>query len=82
MTGRRVCANCCYKCDHHIAFSGIWSCDYITPEQRREQARKRSQERFDAEVIKASEAFKQRRREKAREKAIKAAKASKARHKY
>lgn len=76
-TGERVCANCCYRCEHRVAWSGIWRCGYITAEERRERARMRSQERFTSESARISAAYMKRRKEQARERAIKAAKARK-----
>ena len=76
-TGRRVCDECCYRCEHRVSWSGIWRCSYITEEERREQARQRAQERFASESMKISEAYMKRKREQARERAVKAAKARK-----
>ena len=75
MTGRRVCDHCCYKCEHRVSWSGLWKCEYTTPEDRREAARQRAQQRFEDENRRISEAFNKRRKEQARERAIKAAKA-------
>lgn len=75
MTGRRVCDHCCYKCEHHASWSGLWKCEYTTPEDRREAARQRAQQRFEDENRRISEAFNKRRKEQARERAIKAVKA-------
>ena len=74
-TGRRVCDICCLRCEHHIRFSGIWSCSYESEEMRRERRRKRMQERFEEENARISRAYHQRRREEARQWAIKQAKA-------
>ena len=76
-TGRRVCDECCYRCEHRVSWSGIWRCSYIAEEERREQARQRAQERFASESMKISEAYMKRKREQARERAVKAAKARK-----
>lgn len=75
MTGRRVCDACCYRCEHRVSWSGIWRCGYITAEERREQARQRARDRFASESAKISEAYMKRKREQARERAVKAAKA-------
>ena len=72
--GRRVCAECCYRCEHHVAFSGTWHCSYITEKEKREIRLRRAQERFDTENAKISAAFHKERKEKAREWAIKKAK--------
>jgi len=76
-TGKRVCDACCYRCEHRVSWSGIWRCSYITEEERREQARQRAQERFASENARISEAYMKRKRELARERAVKAAKARK-----
>ena len=76
-TGERVCAECCHRCEHRVSWSGIWRCGYITAEERREQIRKRSQDRFASENAKISAAYMKRKKERAREYAIKAAKARK-----
>lgn len=73
-TGRKVCAECCYRCDLHVSWSGIWRCSYISQEEKRAEARRKAQERFDAESRRISEAFYERRREEARKRASKAAK--------
>jgi hypothetical protein len=75
MTGRRVCDHCCYKCEHRASWSGLWKCEYTTPEDRKEAARKRAQQRFDDENLKISRAFYKRKKEEAKQRAIKAAKA-------
>lgn len=74
-TRRRVCAECCRKCEHHIKWSGIWRCNYVTLEDRREQARQRAQERFNEENAKISAAYNREKKERARQKAIQAARA-------
>jgi hypothetical protein len=76
-TYRRVCANCCYKCEHHVSWSGIWRCGYTPPEQKRDDVQRRIRERFEEEERKASEAFNKKRREEAKLRAIKRAKAAK-----
>ena len=80
-TGKRVCDACCFRCEHHIKFSGIWSCNFITPEKRREEVRKRAQQRFDDENKRISDAFLKRRREMARRRATKSARAGAKRNK-
>lgn len=74
-TGRKVCAECCYRCEHHVNWSGTWQCSYIFPEKKRAEARRRAQERFEEENRRISAAFYRRRKEEARKRAIKAAKA-------
>lgn len=74
-TGRRVCDACCYKCEHRVSWSGIWRCGYITPEQKKIEARRRAQARFDAESAKISQAYSTRRREQARQRAARSARA-------
>lgn len=64
-TGRRVCDICCYKCEYHTSWSGLWKCEFKTPEQKREEAIKRIREREHEEVVKATEAYRRRRREQA-----------------
>lgn len=78
-TGRRVCDICCWRCEYHTAWSGIWRCAYRTEEIRMQEARQRAQDRFNTENEKISEAFYKRRREEAKRRAIKAAKARKKR---
>lgn len=75
MTGGRVCADCCYRCEHHVSWSGIWRCGYRSPEERKAEARKKAQQRFEEENAKISEAFKARKKEEARQWAIKQARA-------
>lgn len=72
-----MCATCCYRCEHHVSFSGIWSCGFVTPEQKKADVQRRIQNRFDEENRKISEAYMKRRREEAKKRAIKAAKARK-----
>lgn len=74
-TGARVCAECCWKCQDHVSWSGIWDCSFITDEQKKALARKRSQERFDKENREISAAYHKHRKEEAKKRAIKAAKA-------
>ena len=76
-TGRRVCADCCYNCEHHRSWSGLWECMFVDPETRRSAALERSRARFDAEVAKISREHIRRRKAEARKRAIKAAKAKK-----
>lgn len=73
--GGPVCSGCCRKCEHRREFSGMYKCTYKTPEQRREEALKRSKDRMTAENIKITKAFMMERREAARKNAIKKAKA-------
>lgn len=70
-TGSRVCDECCFRCEHHITFSGVWDCNYITPEEKRKQALKRAQDRFDAENRRVSELVRAKWREEAKKRAIK-----------
>lgn len=72
-TGRRVCAECCRQCEHHVSWSGIWRCRYITPDEKRTEARRRIQARFDAESMKISQEYRRKKREQAKQRAIKAA---------
>ena len=74
-TGRRVCDECCYRCEYHISCSGIWKCKYVTPEEKRDDVQRRIRERFEEEERKISEAYKKRRKEEARQRAIKQARA-------
>ena len=74
-TNNRVCAECCRLCEYHRSWSGIWKCCYITQEQRNAEARKRAQERFDAESMKISLAYREKKREQARQRAIRSARA-------
>lgn len=70
-TGRRVCDLCCFKCESHSSFSGIWDCSYITPEERRQATLKRIRDREHAENLRITEEFIRRRREEAKKRAIK-----------
>lgn len=72
-TRRRVCLDCCIKCEYHVRWYGLWRCSYITQEELRNAAAKRSKERFDAEVAKINTAYRKERREAAKRRAIKAA---------
>lgn len=69
--GGRVCDICCYECEHHIGPTGSWRCNYITPEEKRSQARKRAQDRFDAENRRVSALVRAQWREEAKKRAIK-----------
>ena len=73
MTGERVCAECCRLCEHHISWSGIWRCDYVTQEERMARARKRAADTLHAENLRISRAHYDRRREFLRQRAIKEA---------
>lgn len=75
MRGGRVCAECCRLCEYHTSWSGIWKCTYKTPETVREQAVQARQNEFEAEVAKISEAYRKRKKEEARLRAIKDARA-------
>ena len=77
MTGRRVCDRCCYECEHHISWSGIWRCGYITPQDRHEDIQRRIRDKFEEENIRISKAYHRKRKEEARKRAIKNAKARK-----
>lgn len=72
-TGRRVCDCCCYECEYHVGWSGIWSCNYITTEEKRQQSLRRSRARFDEENRRVSKAVRSKWREEARTRAIKEA---------
>ena len=74
-TGSRVCAQCCYECEHKVSWSGLWKCTYMTEEDRKAEIKAQIQERFDAESKKISDAYHAERKRKAREYAIKQAKA-------
>lgn len=73
--GNPVCGHCCSKCQYKETFSGLYRCGYKTPEQRRIEAHKRARERFEAENRQISSAVRAAWKEKARERAIKKAKA-------
>ena len=74
-TGKRVCDACCYRCEHRVSWSGIWRCGYITPEQRKADAAARAQARFDAENARISAMYHRNRREQARQRAARSARA-------
>ena len=61
-TGERVCAECCYRCEYRVSWSGLWKCDFVTPERKREEALERIRERERREITKASEAYYRQRR--------------------
>jgi len=71
--GGRVCDVCCYECEHHIGPTGSWNCGFITPEEKRKQARRRAQVRFDEENRQVSKAVRAKWHREARERAIKEA---------
>lgn len=73
--GGPVCSGCCMACIDSREFTGLYKCTYKTPEQRREEALKRSKDRTTAENIEITKAFMRERRETARKNAIKKAKA-------
>ena len=73
-TGKRVCAACCYKCEYHKSWSGLWKCEYIPPEDRYIQALARARARFEDESRRISQAYTKKKKEEARQRAIKAAK--------
>lgn len=76
-TGCKVCDMCCYKCEHHRSWSGLWECTYKSADKRHEEARKRAQSRFNSECAEVTQIYRERRREYARKRAIKAARAKK-----
>ena len=76
-TGRRVCAMCCYKCENHVIWSGVWKCSFVTEEDRKAEIRARIQQRLNAEEKRISDIYLARKKQKAREYAIKQAKARK-----
>lgn len=73
--GVPICGHCCHKCDYKKEFSGLYSCSYKTPDQRRREAHRKATERFNQENMRVAEAYKKKRKEKARAYAIKRAKA-------
>lgn len=74
LTGKRVCATCCFRCEHHYKWSGLWKCEYITEEDRKTERLKRAEARFEEENRRISEAFHKKRKEERRQWAIKQAK--------
>lgn len=70
-TGSRVCDICCFECEHHVGWSGIWSCNYITDGEKKENALRRARDRFDKENQKVSDAYIRRRKAEAKKRAIK-----------
>ena len=72
-TGSRVCDRCCFECEHHVGWSGIWSCNYISQSDKKEAAMKRARDRFNEENKRISSAYMKRRKEEARKRAIKSA---------
>lgn len=76
-TGRRVCDICCYECEYNFKYSGLWQCAYQSEEARKVTVKERIQQRFEDENRKVSQAFYARRKEEARQWAIRKAKAAK-----
>lgn len=75
-TGQRVCAQCCRKCEHHVSWSGIWFCRFKEAEDKQREIRRRIQARFEEESLKISQDYYRRKREEAKLRAIKRAKAN------
>ena len=73
--GNPVCGRCCHKCEHKNHAST--RCTYKSPERIRYEAHKKAEERFNAENRRVTEIYLERRREAARQYAIKKAKAEK-----
>lgn len=72
----RVCDECCYHCENHKATCpGTWMCTYKTYEQRMDDARKRIRDRENQEIARISKEYHRQRKEKARQWAIKRARA-------
>ena len=76
-TGRRVCDICCFECEHNFKSSGLWRCAYESEEDRRKAVKQRIQQRLEDENLKASQAYHAKRKEEARQWAIRKAKATK-----
>ncbi len=70
-TGSRVCDRCCYECEYRISWSGIWSCNHITQDEKNEAAMKRARDRFNEENRRVSRAIRNKWREDAKMRAIK-----------
>ena len=66
---------CCYRCEHHLTWSGIWQCSYITPEQKREETLRRIRDREQIEITKSAAEYKRQKQKYAIERAKKAARA-------
>ena len=75
MIGRKVCDICCWKCKHHRAWSGIWHCSYRSEDARKKAALNAKRNEFDTEVLRISDAYRRRKKEEARQQAIKDARA-------
>lgn len=80
--GRRVCDICCWKCADHISWSGIWKCGYRSPEEKRAAAVSARKAEEAEEIRKISKAYQARRREEAKLRAIKSARAKAKRKSY
>lgn len=76
-TGKRVCDICCLNCSYHVRWSGIWRCAYVSEAKKREEVKRRIRNSFEEENRRVSEAYYRKKREEARKRAIKAAKAKK-----
>ena len=72
-TGERVCDVCCWHCEYHRAWSGIWRCDFVTYEERMARARKRSADTLHSENLRITRAHEAKRRDFLRQRAIKEA---------
>ena len=70
---------CCCSCEYRQGMSGMKTCTFKDPMQRRAEAVKRIKERANEENVKATNAFIERRKEAARKAAIKRAKQKKRR---
>lgn len=76
-TGGDVCGRCCMECPDHIAWSGIWKCNFITPERRRAAAVKKAKAAEHDEILRISKAYHKERKARVREWYIKQAQARK-----
>ena len=71
--------NCCSVCEYRKGMSGIKTCTFKDPLQKRAEAMKRIRDREQEESLKISKAYTARRKEEARQRAIKKAKQEKKR---
>ena len=72
--GGPVCLHCCWNCEHLFKFSGLNTCKYKTPAQRRREAAKRNEQAYLAELHRINEKIEAKRKKRAQEYAIKMAK--------
>jgi len=69
--GGPVCTNCCMVCGYHREYSGLYTCTFRTPEQKKEEARIRIQKRLAEEERRITAIYMAEKKARARAYAIK-----------